>query len=98
MVLAAGAAAPDDDAAAVAARNGRLATRALVSSNRIMHGWLARLDPASGLLPHRGRFQGSEPDPNWVVANTAADLYPFRFIAVTARAKRDGGGFKVEEF
>jgi hypothetical protein len=81
LVLAARAAAPDDDAAAVAARNGRLATRALVSSNRIMHGWLARLDPASGLLPHRGRFQGREPDPNWVVANTAADLYPFMVMA-----------------
>ena len=46
-----------------------------------MHGWLARVDPASGLLPHRGRFQGSEPDPSWVVANTAADLYPFMVMA-----------------
>jgi len=81
LVLAAGAAAPDDDAAVAAARNGRLATRALVLSNRIMHGWLARLDPSSGLLPHRGRFQGSEPDPSWVVANTAADLYPFMVMA-----------------
>ena len=75
------AAAPDDEDAAVAARNGRLATRALVTSNRIMHGWLARRDTSSGLLPHRGRFQGSEPDPSWVVANTAADLYPFMVMA-----------------
>ena len=46
-----------------------------------MHGWLSRLDPASGLLPHRGAFQGSQPDPSWVVANTAADLYPFMVMA-----------------
>ncbi|AMY08213.1 hypothetical protein LuPra_01406 [Luteitalea pratensis] len=81
LLSAAGAVAPDDDAAARAARNGRQATRALVTSNRIMHGWLARRDPNSGLLPHRGRFQGSEPDPSWVVANTAADLYPFMVMA-----------------
>ena len=28
----------------------------------------------------------------------AADLYPFRFIAVTKEAKKNGGGWKVEEF
>ncbi len=28
----------------------------------------------------------------------AADLYPFRFIAITKRAKRAGGGWAVEEF
>ena len=28
----------------------------------------------------------------------AADLYPFRFIAIKAKAKRDGGGWDVEEF
>lgn len=28
----------------------------------------------------------------------AADQYPFRFIAVTKQAKKDGGGWKVEEF
>jgi hypothetical protein len=28
----------------------------------------------------------------------AADLYPFRFIAVTQKAKKDGGGWAVEEF
>lgn len=28
----------------------------------------------------------------------AADMYPFRFIAVTAKAKKDGGGWSVEEF
>lgn len=77
----AGAIAAQDDAETRAERNGRQATRALVVSHRIMHGWLARLDPVSGLLPHRGRFQGSDPDPSWVVANTAADLYPFMVMA-----------------
>lgn len=28
----------------------------------------------------------------------AADQYPFRFVAVKARAKRDGGGFAEERF
>lgn len=28
----------------------------------------------------------------------AADLFPFRFIAVTKRAKKNGGGWDVEEF
>ena len=28
----------------------------------------------------------------------AADLYPFRFIAVRKRAKKDGGGFDEEAF
>lgn len=28
----------------------------------------------------------------------AADLYPFRFIAIKAKAKKDGGGWAVEEF
>lgn len=70
-----------DNAGTRAGRNARQATRALSVSNRVMHGWLARRDPVSGLLPHRGRFQGSQPDPSWVVANTAADLYPFMVMA-----------------
>ncbi|MFT8276116.1 DUF1064 domain-containing protein [Kerstersia gyiorum] len=28
----------------------------------------------------------------------AADMYPFRFIAIRAKAKKDGGGWAVEEF
>lgn len=28
----------------------------------------------------------------------AADLYPFRFVAVKVRAKKDGGGWETEEF
>jgi hypothetical protein len=81
LVGAIGLEAAEDDAAARAARHGRQATRALVVSNRIMHGWLARRDATTGLLPHRGTFNGSQPDPSWVVANTAADLYPFMVMA-----------------
>lgn len=28
----------------------------------------------------------------------AADLYPFRFIAIKAKTKKDGGGWEVESF
>jgi hypothetical protein len=28
----------------------------------------------------------------------AADLYPFRFIAIKAQSKKEGGGWAVEEF
>ena len=28
----------------------------------------------------------------------AADQYPFRFVAIKAKAKKDGGGWAVEEF
>ena len=34
----------------------------------------------------------------WAWIKVAADLYPFRFIAIKAKAKRDGGGWDVEEF
>lgn len=33
-----------------------------------------------------------------VKIKVAAELYPFRFIAVTAKPKKDGGGWAVEEF
>ncbi|MXO67773.1 DUF1064 domain-containing protein [Altererythrobacter marinus] len=33
-----------------------------------------------------------------VKIKVAADQYPFRFIALRKRAKRDGGGFAVEDF
>ena len=32
-----------------------------------------------------------------VKIKVAADLYPFRFIAVRPRAKKDGGGWEIEE-
>ncbi|AXE32747.1 DUF1064 domain-containing protein [Chromobacterium phragmitis] len=28
----------------------------------------------------------------------AADMYPFKFVAIKARSKKDGGGWAVEEF
>lgn len=28
----------------------------------------------------------------------AADMYPFRFVAIKAQAKKNGGGWSVEEF
>jgi hypothetical protein len=33
-----------------------------------------------------------------VKIKVAASIYPFQFIAVTARAKKRGGGWEVEEF
>lgn len=33
-----------------------------------------------------------------VKIKVAADLYPFRFVAVKVKAKKDGGGWAVEEF
>ncbi|NCC93786.1 MAG: hypothetical protein EOM10_10955 [Opitutae bacterium] len=82
----------EDGAAALAARNGKQATRALVDSHRILHAWLKRVDPVTGLLPHHGDFGGRQADGTWVVANTAADLYPFMVMAarLTEPAVYDG--------
>ncbi len=33
-----------------------------------------------------------------VKIKVAADLYPFKFIAIKAKAKKHGGGWEVEEF
>lgn len=33
-----------------------------------------------------------------VKIKVAADLYPFRFIAIRAQTKREGGGWHVEDF
>lgn len=33
-----------------------------------------------------------------VKIKVAADAYPFKFIAVKPRAKKDGGGWQIEEF
>jgi len=58
-----------------AAHNGRMAAEALDRSNRVMHAWLRLADPVTGLLPRR------EDNPNWVVRDSAADLYPFMVLA-----------------
>lgn len=50
-----------------------------------------------------GRMQMHEVKGFWqddarVKIKVAADLYPFEFIAVRAKAKKDGGGWAIEEF
>lgn len=58
----------------LAARNTRLASEAFRRANEVTHAWLDRADPVTGLLPRRGN------DPNWVVRDSAADLYPFMVL------------------
>ncbi len=72
LLAAAGAAA---DPAELAQRHAEQASEAIERSRRAMHAWLRRLDPVTGLLPRRGD------DPNWVVKDSAADLYPFLVLA-----------------
>lgn len=64
-----------DDLAKIAARNARQASEAFRRSNHVMHAWLDRADSVTGLLPRTGK------DPNWVVKDSAADLYPFMVLA-----------------
>lgn len=50
-----------------------------------------------------GTLQAHEVKGHWqddarAKIKVAADLYPFEFIAVQAKAKKDGGGWKVETF
>jgi len=33
-----------------------------------------------------------------VKIKVASDMYPVRFVAIKARAKKDGGGWQIEEF
>lgn len=58
-----------------AAENGRMAAEGLARSNRVMHAWLKLSDPVTGLLPR------TDTNPNWVVRDSAADLYPFMVLA-----------------
>jgi hypothetical protein len=58
-----------------ARENSRQASAAVAQSRRVMEAWLKRIDPVTGLLPRTGK------DPNWVVRDSAADLYPFLVIA-----------------
>jgi len=59
----------------IAARNASQASEAFLRSKRVMHAWLGRVDPVTGLLPRKGN------DPNRVVKDSAADLYPFLVLA-----------------
>lgn len=55
------------------------------------------------VLAASGEFQLHECKGFWtddgrVKIKVAADMYPFKFIAVKAQAKKRGGGWSVEEF
>ncbi|MFH1741740.1 MAG: hypothetical protein ABIH23_22270 [bacterium] len=58
-----------------ARRNGTAAQEALVRSKRVLHAYLKRLDPTTGLLPRNGKTA------TWYVRDSAADLYPFLIMA-----------------
>ena len=53
--------------------------------------------PRSGVLEMH-EVKGFWQDDARVKIKVAASIYPFRFIAVTARAKKRGGGWDREEF
>lgn len=53
--------------------------------------------PSSGVLEMH-EVKGFWQDDARVKIKVAASLYPFRFIAVKARAQKHGGGWDVEEF
>lgn len=52
---------------------------------------------ADGLLEMR-EVKGHWQEDARAKMKIAASMYPFRFIALTARPKKDGGGWNVEEF
>lgn len=56
-------------------RNAAQAQDALIRSNRVLHAYLKRIDPVTGLLPRRGG------ENTWYVRDSAADLYPFLVLA-----------------
>lgn len=59
--------------------------------------------PDFAVMLSGGRMQMHEVKGHWMddaraKIKIAADLYPFEFIALRKRAKRDGGGFAEEHF
>lgn len=59
--------------------------------------------PDFAVMLKSGQMQMHEVKGYWqddakVKIKVASDLYPFEFIAVKAMAKKDGGGWSVEEF
>lgn len=52
---------------------------------------------AAGLIEFH-EVKGFWEDDARVKIKVAADKYPFRFVAVTKRAKKHGGGWNTEEF
>ncbi|KVN17939.1 MULTISPECIES: hypothetical protein [unclassified Burkholderia] len=53
-----------------------------------------RADGAMEMHEVKGHWQ----DDARVKIKVAADMYPFRFLAVKPKAKRDGGGWQQEDF
>lgn len=59
--------------------------------------------PDFAVMSHDGSLEMREVKGHWqddarVKIKVAADQYPFKFIAVKVRPKKDGGGWSVEEF
>lgn len=59
--------------------------------------------PDFGVMLADGEIECHEVKGHWDTAarvriKVAADKYPFRFVAMQRRAKKDGGGYAVEEF
>ena len=59
--------------------------------------------PDFAVMLHDGVMECHEVKGHWqddarVKIKVAAELYPFRFVAVKVRTKKDGGGWAVEAF
>ena len=59
--------------------------------------------PDFAVMLSNGQMEMHEIKGHWqddarVKIKVAAELFPFRFIALKARTKREGGGFSIEEF
>jgi hypothetical protein len=63
------------DAARLAAARGRLGRDALVRARGILDAWLARREPATGLLPH------GTPPARWTAGDVGADLWSHLLVA-----------------
>ncbi|HNQ87619.1 MAG TPA: alpha/beta hydrolase family protein [Verrucomicrobiota bacterium] len=70
-----------------AERNGRMASEALYRCRRYVDGWLARADPATGLIPRNLRESDF-----WNGRDAAADNYPYMVLtaAMTDRGLLEG--------
>ena len=62
-----------------ALNNGRQANEAFRRSNMYLHGWLAKRDPVSGLIP-RNLNEGKD---QWNAQDAAADNYPFMVLTAS---------------
>ena len=59
--------------------------------------------PDFAVMRNDGQFELHEVKGFWqddakVKIKVASDLYPFKFLAIKAKAKKDGGGWAIEEF